>query len=384
MNIPYAKQDITEADRKAVMEALSHPYLTQGPRVAEFENRFAAYVGSDYAVAVSNGTAALHLSALALGVDSDSRVITTPITFAASANCIHYCGGEVIFADIDPKTVLLDLNKVREKIESSPKRLDGMVVVDFAGYPVNMESFRRLADDYGLWIIEDSCHAPGAYFTDSKGHKQYCGNGKFADLSVFSFHPVKHIACGEGGMITTNSESLYRKLLLLRSHGITKQREFMSRLDGGWYYEMLELGYNYRLPDLLCALGISQLSRAENGILRRQEIALKYDRALIGTSFEIIKPTEDIRHAYHLYVIRHANRHGLYDYLKSMGIFAQIHYIPLTRMPYYRDSIELSEPLRNADDYYDKCLSLPMYPSLTEVEQEYVIETLLRWERENV
>ena len=222
--IPYGRQNIDKDDIAAVVSALSHDYLTQGPSVVEFENKFAEYVGSIYAVAVSNATAGLHIGVLALGLKEGERVITTPITFAASANCVRYAGGEVWFSDIDPETYLLDINSVRELIESKPKGFfKGIIPVDFAGLPVNLEKFKALADEHNLWIIEDACHAPGGSFRDSKSEKQNCGNGKFAELSVFSFHPVKHIACGEGGMITTNSKELYDSLLKLRSHGITKE-----------------------------------------------------------------------------------------------------------------------------------------------------------------
>ena len=221
--IPYGRQQITEEDIQAVIEVLKSDFLTQGPKIAEFENAFAGYVGCKYAVAVSNATAGLHLSALAINIQPGDKVITTPITFAASANCIRYCGGEVVFADIDPGTYLLDIHQVRELLRVSPKgAYKGIIPVDFAGYPVNLEEYRKLADEFGLWIIEDACHSPGAYFSDSKGHRQICGNGKYADLSVFSFHPVKHIATGEGGMITTRTEVLYNNLKLLRSHGIQK------------------------------------------------------------------------------------------------------------------------------------------------------------------
>ena len=195
--IPYGRQHITQDDIDAVIETLQSDFLTQGPKVAEFEQAFANYVGAKYAVAVSNGTAALHLCTLALGVNEESRVITTPITFVASANCVRYCGGTVEFADIDPETALLDVSKVRELLESKPKGYyTGIIPVDFAGNPVNLEEFRKLANEYGCWIIEDACHAPGGYFIDSKGEKQLCGNGNYADLAIFSFHPVKHIATG--------------------------------------------------------------------------------------------------------------------------------------------------------------------------------------------
>ena len=387
--IPYGKQDISDQDVKAVIEVLKSDLLTQGPKIEEFENEFANYIGCKYAVSVANGTAALHLSALALGVNKKSKVITTPITFAASANCVRYCGGEVVFADIDPSTALLDINSVRALLEGSPKgTYQGIIPVDFAGHPVDMESYRQLADEFDLWIIEDACHAPGGYFNDSKGVRQYCGNGNFADLAIFSFHPVKHIACGEGGMITTNNKELYEKLLLLRTHGITKRPDLLTENHGGWYYEMVELGYNYRLTDVQAALGISQLMRAEEGITKRRRIAKIYDEAFKeNDQIKTLNPTAnggksvfEYGHAYHLYVILVDERKKMYDYLHNSNILVQVHYIPLHYFPYYRDPLK-NKHLLNSGKYYEKCLSLPMYPGLKKEEQELVIEKMLNFER---
>ena len=260
------------------------------------------------------------------------------ITFAASANAIRYCGGEVEFCDIDPETLVLDVNKVKEKLESNPRgTYQGVIPVDLAGYPVNMQVFRSLADEYGLWIIEDSCHAPGGWFEDNKGQKQMCGNGKWADMSVFSFHPVKHIACGEGGMITTDDKEFYEKLLQFRSHGMIYQgNQKLIENHGGWYMEMQALGYNYRMPDILCALGITQLDKLEKGLERRHEIARKYSEAFENKSFILWQSGVVPGHAYHLYIIQVPNRLNLYNYLREHSIFAQIHYIPLFLMPYYK------------------------------------------------
>jgi len=375
--IPYGRQHITEEDIAEVALTLKSDFLTQGPKVKEFEEKFAEYIGVKYAVAVSNGTAALHLSALALGVNKTSKVITTPITFAASANCIRYCGGEVVFADIDPQTALLDLNKVKQLLALSPNgTYQGIIPVDFAGYPVNLEAFREVADEYRLWILEDACHAPGGYFTDSKGIKQQCGNGVYADLAIFSFHPVKHIACGEGGMITTNNKTLYDKLMMLRTHGITKDPCLMKENHGGWYYEMQELGYNYRLSDINAALGISQLKRADEGLAKRRAIAKKYDEAFAGTKIKPLTPTLNGEHAYHLYVVEMENRKQMYDELRNKNIFTQVHYIPVHRMPYYKQQGYKEDDFPNAETYYSRCISLPMYPTLTEVEQNFVIEAI--------
>ncbi|GAB3508511.1 DegT/DnrJ/EryC1/StrS family aminotransferase [Emticicia fontis] len=385
-SIPYGKQHITDEDIAVVIETLKSPFLTQGPKIKEFEDNFASYIGAKYAVAVANGTAALHLCTLALGVKEGDKVITTPITFAASANCVRYCDGEVVFADIEPDTYLLDIDKVRALLESSPKgTYTGIIPVDFAGRAANLEEFRKLADEYNLWIIEDACHAPGGYFVDSKGQQQWCGNGKFADLAIFSFHPVKHIASGEGGMITTNDEKLYQSLLQLRTHGITKlENQYINSIElaggidkyPGWYMEMQNLGFNYRITDFQAALGSSQLKRADEGLIRRRAIAARYNQAFKNTD-GIKGQSGDIEgHAYHLYVIEVQNRLGLYNYLREHNIFAQIHYIPTHLMPYYQQLGSKVGDQPMAEEYYRHCISLPMYPTLTDEEQAYVIETI--------
>jgi UDP-4-amino-4,6-dideoxy-N-acetyl-beta-L-altrosamine transaminase len=388
-SIPYGRQSITDDDIQAVIETLKSDYLTQGPKIAEFEDNFAKYVNSKYAVTVANGTAALHLCTLALGVEKGDKVITTPITFAASANCVRYCGGEVVFADIDPETYLLDINKVNALLESSPKgTYKGIIPVDFAGQAINLEAFRNLAEKHGLWIIEDACHAPGGFFKDSTGEKQLCGNGKFADLAIFSFHPVKHIASGEGGMITTNDEELYHKLLQLRTHGIVKNNDlYQNSIEfaggiaeyPGWYMEMQDLGYNYRITDFQAALGASQLKRADFGLQRRREIADYYFEKFKNKPF--IKGQSGVveGHAYHLYVIEVKDRLGLYNYLRENNIFAQIHYIPCHLMPYYRGLGYNEGDMPFSEMYYKNCISLPMYPTLTKMEQEFVIDTINRF-----
>jgi len=375
--IPYGRQHISDEDIQAVTEVLKSDFLTQGPEIIKFEEAFSKYTGSRYALALSNGTAALHLCTLALGVKPGDRVITTPITFAASANCVRYCGGEVVFADIDPETYLLDLNNVEKLLTTSPKgTYKGIIPVNFAGRTVDMESFRQLADEYGCWIIEDAAHSPGGFFTDNNGEKQYSGNGKFAELSIFSFHPVKHIACGEGGMITTNNEDLYKKLLLLRTHGISKAPELLTQNDGGWYYEMLDLGFNYRLTDMQAALGTSQLKRASEGLLRRRQIAEKYQKAFNDKPYIIRQSGTVEGHAYHLYIIEVEKRKELYEHLRENCIYSQVHYIPVHLMPYYKQFGWKEGDMPNAEKYYKHCLSLPMYPSLTNEEQIYVIKCI--------
>ncbi len=389
--IPYGKQHISKDDEQAVLEALRHPYLTQGPKIEAFEKAFAEYIGSKYAVALSNGTAALHLSALALGVRKGQKIITTPLTFAASANCIKYCGGEVVFADIDPDTYLLDCNSVENLLKKHPKgTFSGVIPVDFSGRAVDTERLKYIAEKYNLWILEDACHAPGGFFTDSKGNKQYCGNGQFSDVSIFSFHPVKHIACGEGGMALTNDYNLYEKIKQLRSHGIIKDSTgslYTNSIDfaGGkeqypaWYMEMQDLGYNYRITDIQCALGISQLKRADEGLKRRREIARIYEEAFRDQPFIKGQSGYVEGHAYHLYVIEVEKRRELYNYLREHHIYAQIHYIPCHLMPYYRQFGWKEGDLPQVENYYKHCISLPMFPTLTDEEQQFVIQTIKKF-----
>lgn len=387
--IPYGKQNITQADIDAVAEVLKADYLTQGPKIKEFEDTFASYVEAKYAVAVSNGTAALHLCTLALNVCEGQKVITTPITFAASANCVRYCGGEVVFGDIDPDTYLLDINSVRELLEASPRgTYTGVIPVNFAGRAVDLEAYRKLANEHGLWIIEDACHSPGGFFVKTNGQLSKCGSGEFADLSIFSFHPVKHFATGEGGMITTNNEGLYERLLALRTHGIVKNEnlysngmDFASGIENAksyplWYMEMQELGYNYRLTDFQAALGLSQLQRADDGINRRREIASNYEKAFKDKDFIKGQSGVVVGHAYHLYVIEVEDRLGLYNYLRENHVYAQIHYIPCHLMPYYRNLGWNEGDRLNSENYYRHCLSLPMYPMLSEQEQVTVINLI--------
>ena len=381
--IPYGRQHITDEDIAAVTEVLRGPFLTQGPHIAAFETAFAQYIGCQYAVAVANGTAALHLCCMALGVGEGTRVITTPITFSASANCVRYCGGEVYFADVDPATALLDIDAVRALLERHPKGyFSGIIPVDMAGYPVDLAAFRQLADEYGLWLLEDSCHSPGGSFTDASGREHRCGDGSLADLAIFSFHPVKHIAAGEGGMITTNDEALYKHLLRLRTHGITNKPDDLSEFQpgdperGGWYMELQELGYNYRLTDFQAALGMSQLNRVGAMLDRRRAIAKRYDAAFSGTNVTTIVPPANVGHAYHLYVVQVDDRKGLYDFLRTRNIMAQVHYIPVHLMPYYRQFGWKPGDFPNAERYYARCLSLPMFPTLTDQEQDYVIASV--------
>jgi len=379
--IPYGRQNIDDTDIEAVVSVLKDDFLTQGPKILEFEQAFAKYIGCSYAVAVSNATAGLHLAVSTLGLSRGDRIITSPITFAASANCARYVGAEVWFADIDPNTYLICHKKVRKLLESRPRGFfKGIIPVDFGGLPVNLEEFKVLADEFGLWMVEDACHAPGGYFIDSSREKQMCGNANYADIGVFSFHPVKHIACGEGGMITTNDQKLYKKLSALRTHGISKENTRENH--GGWYYEMQFLGYNYRLTDIQAALGITQLKKNPSGVVRRNEIAKKYKVSFAGKVKYQALP-DNFYNAHHLFVIEVEDRLGLYNYLRENRIFAQIHYIPVHLLPYYKEIGYEDADLSNAEAYYKHCISLPMYPTLGEDEQEYVIRTVLDYIRVN-
>lgn len=378
--IPYGRQNITDEDIQAVVETLKSDFLTQGPAIAAFENAFAEYIGVKYALAVNNGTTALHLCTSSLDVKPGDKVITTPITFAASANCIRYCGGEVVFVDINADSFLIDLNKVEDLLKvDHKKKIKGIIPVDFAGYPVNAEDVKILADKYGIWVVEDACHAPGAYFTDSNAKKQLAGNGYYSDLTVFSFHPVKHIATGEGGMVTTNNENLYKKISLLRTHGITKDSSLLKENHGGWYYEMQELGFNYRITDFQAALGSSQLKRANWGLDRRNEIAQRYNDSFSGSKIVTPKVKFGVYHAYHLYVIQVPNRLGLYNYLRAKNIYAQVHYVPVHTFPYYQALGWKKGDMPVAEKFYKHCLSLPMYPTLSSEEQDYVIQSVLEF-----
>lgn len=379
-SIPYGRQNITEEDLEAVRNVLVSDFLTQGPAVASFEKEFNAYVNSKYSVAVSNGTVALHLACLALGLKKGDRVITTPITFAASGNAALYCEAEVFFVDIDPETFTMDLDKLKELIDSKPKGyFSGVIPVDFTGYPVNTEKLKEITEANDMWILKDACHAPGAYFVDSTGEKVYSGSNKYADITVFSFHPVKHIACGEGGMITCQDDKLFEDLSLLRTHGITKSGlnfdAFSEESQGAWYYEMQTLGYNCRLTDMQAALGESQLKRAEAGVERRNEIAEFYRRELKDLPL-VNHAKDDHLNAHHLYVIQIEKRKELYEFLREKNIFTQVHYIPLHLMPYYSQFGWKKGDFPKAEAYYDKCLSLPMYPSITDEELTYVVEQI--------
>ena len=375
--IPYGRQSVNGSDVKAVASVLLSDWLTQGPQVEEFERRFADLCRSRYAVAVSSGTAALHLAYLAAGLGRGDEIITSPITFLATANAALYIGAKPVFADIDYDSVNISPDDIRGKIGNKTKAL---VPVHFAGYPCDMKEISLIAKRKKLTVIEDACHALGAEYKDG-GKWRRAGDCRYSDMTVFSFHPVKHITTGEGGAVTTNSRKYYEKLKALRAHGIYKDASTAKK--GQWCYEMRVLGFNYRITDFQCALGISQLKRADGFIKKRREIAKIYGEQLqgLGDLLELPCAAKDKKHVWHLYVVKinfeklQIDRKQLFSKLNKAGIFPQAHYIPVYRQPYYRKNVCGKIFLKNAEKYYSGCLSLPIYPALTEKEQDYVIKT---------
>lgn len=389
--IYYGRQNIDKEDIKEVLNVLRSDFLTQGPKIEEFENEFSKIIGSKYSLAVCNGTAALHLSLMALGLEENDRVITTPLTFSATANSVLYCRAEVVFSDINPETYLLDFDKVKALIESKPKGyFKGIIPVNFAGKAVNLEMFYQLAKKHELWILEDSCHAPGAFFIDSKNKKQNCGNGVYSNASIFSFHPVKHITSGEGGMITTNDKKLFEKLKLLRSHGIVRNpknfqnkklisKYFKNNKAPNWYMEMVDLGFNYRMSDITAALGISQLKKLKYFITSRHKLAKRYIKEL--NKIKNIKTLKGLNneHALHLFIIEAERRDELYEFLMQNGIICQIHYIPIHMMPYYSRLGWNFGDFPLVEKYFETCMTLPLYPGLKIKDQDYIISLITKF-----
>lgn len=382
--IPYGRQEITAEDIEAVTQVLRSDFLTQGPAVPAFERTVSQKVNARHAVAVNSATSALHIACAALGLGAGDRLWTTPITFVASANCARYCGADVDFVDIDPRTYNLSPKALEAKLVEARSRnaLPKIVVpVHLCGQPCDMEAIHDLSRQYGFRIIEDASHAIGARY-----HDEPIGSGRYCDVTVFSFHPVKIVTTGEGGMAVTNDDELARRMGLLRSHGITRDSAQMTQApEGPWYYEQIELGYNYRMTDIQAALGISQMNRLDDYVARRHALARRYDELL--RQLPLITPWQlpSTYSGLHLYVIRIAtrdqnaprrNHKQIFEGLRAAGIGVNVHYIPVHTQPYYQKMGFARGDFPEAERYYDEAISLPMYPTLREAEQDWVVQVL--------
>ncbi|NOG50957.1 MAG: UDP-4-amino-4,6-dideoxy-N-acetyl-beta-L-altrosamine transaminase [Chloroflexi bacterium] len=376
--LPYGRQHIDERDIAAVVDTLRSDWLTTGPKVGEFEQVFAAATGAEHAVAVCNGTAALHCAIYALNIQPGDEVIVTPMTFAASANCILYQGGTPVFADVEHDTLLIDPERVREKITPRTKAI---VAVDYAGHPANYAALRSIVDDHGLSIIADACHAIG-------GSLDGRPVGTLADLNTFSLHPVKHITSGEGGVVTTNSAELAQRMRIFRNHGITTDHRQRS-LTGGFFYEMVDLGYNYRITDFQCALGITQLEKLPASVARRQQIASWYDAAFADIPYVqplFVRP--NAAHAYHLYMVRFdldracRSRERIFTQrFARENIGVNVHYIPVHLHPYYQQHLGTGYGLCPiAEAAYERLITLPIFPEMTEADADDVIAAVRKLE----
>jgi UDP-4-amino-4,6-dideoxy-N-acetyl-beta-L-altrosamine transaminase len=381
--ISYGKQAIDQSDIDAVIEVLKGAWLTQGPAVEVFENGLKKYFGAKHVCAVSNGTAALHLAGLALGWKSGDIVITSPLTFLATANCILYAGATPDFVDIDPISYTIDPNKVEKKVKnyrSIGKNVKAIIGIDYAGHPCDWKALREIADKYELQLVNDNCHALGAtYLTD----KQYAV--KYADLVTQSYHPVKHLTTGEGGAVLTNNSDLDEKIRRLRTHGMTKDENILEENDGPWYYEMHEVGYNYRITDFQCALGSSQLKKLNNFVERRCEIAKRYDGSFSDIDYlKIPKTKNTIEHSYHLYPLQFdfeklpITKVQFFEKMKKSGINLQVHYIPIHLQPFYMKNYRFKKggfPI--SENFYHNEVSLPVYPDLSTKEVTFVVNKIL-------
>jgi UDP-4-amino-4,6-dideoxy-N-acetyl-beta-L-altrosamine transaminase len=369
--IPYGRQSLNAADIREVVKALRSDWLTQGPRVAEFERALCAYTGAKFAVAVSNGTAALHIACLAAGIGSGDEVITSPLTFAASANCALYVGARPVFSDVQPDTGNIDPHSIESRISRKTKAL---IPVHYSGHPCDMERIRSIARKRKLIVIEDAAHALGASYKGSK-----IGSGRYSDMTILSFHPVKHIATGEGGAVLTNDVHLHKTLMRFRTHGISAV-DFMNEPHGAWYHEMQVLGYNYRITDIQCALGVSQLKRLDAFVAKRRQIAERYKAALDPKFFVFPQERSNVRSSYHLFPLRvrpmyAAKRAVFFSLLRKRGIGVQVHYIPVYRHPYYQKNVK-SAVCPNAEAYYACEVSIPMFPALTDAQFNRVVKVV--------
>ena len=379
--IPYGRQWVEEKDIRAVVNVLKSDYLTQGPVIEQFESAVAEYCGVKYAVAVSSGTSALHIACLAAELGKGDILWTSPNTFVASANCALYCDAKLDFVDIASHTYNISVDAMKAKLYEAKKNdsLPKVIVpVHIAGQSCDMEQIYHLGKDYNFTIIEDACHAIGGSY---KGMK--IGSCKFSDMTVFSFHPVKIVTTGEGGMVLTNKDDLYQKLIRLRTHGITRDNQFMEgESDGPWYYQQIELGMNYRMTDIQAALGLSQLDRIDEFIVRRRELVRRYNELFSDFPLTIPWQYSDAHSAFHLYVVRlkldkiKKTRKEVFEELREKGIGVNVHYIPVHTQPYYRRLGFSCGQFPEAEKYYEEAITLPLYPSMTEKEQGYVVSTL--------
>lgn len=379
--IPYGKQDISQADIDAVVDVLRSDFLTQGPKVPEFEAKVAGHVGAKHALAVNSATSALHVACLALGLGPGDWLWTTPITFVASANCGLYCGAGVDFVDIDPDTYNLCPKKLAEKLRDAER--DGklpkvLVAVHLCGQPCDMAAIHELGQRYGFHIIEDASHAIGG-----KYRGEFIGSGRYSDITVFSFHPVKIVTTAEGGMALTNDDALAARMNLLRSHGITRDPGLMTHEpDGPWYYQQVDLGFNYRMTELQAALGISQMDRLDAFVTRRHELARRYDKLLAGLPVTTPWQHPDGYSGLHLYVIRlqldkiSKTHLQVFESLRQQGIGVNLHYIPVHTQPYYQKMGFHADGFPNAIAYYSDAISLPMFQGLTDEQQDHVVKIL--------
>lgn len=381
--IPYGRQDITQADIDAVVSVLQSDFLTQGPMVPRFEQQVADHVGAGYALAVNSATSALHIACLALGLGAGDRLWTTPVTFVASANCGLYCGAQVDFVDIDPRTYNLCPLALERKLKDAEQQgtLPKVIVaVHLCGQPCDMQAIHALAQRYDFKIIEDASHAIGG-----KYRGEFIGNGKYSDITVFSFHPVKIITTAEGGMALTNSRALADRMTLLRSHGITRDPQQMTHAaDGPWYYQQIDLGFNYRMTELQAALGLSQMARLDDYVKRRHQLAARYDELLAGLAVSTPWQHEDSYSGLHLYVIRlqlekiALTHREVFEALREQGIGVNLHYIPVHTQPYYAAMGFEAEAFPAAQNYYREAISIPMFQTMTEDQQDHVVAVLRR------
>ncbi|WP_315374774.1 UDP-4-amino-4,6-dideoxy-N-acetyl-beta-L-altrosamine transaminase [uncultured Selenomonas sp.] len=379
--IYYGKQDVNESDIQAVEDVLRSDFLTQGPAIERFENKVAAYCGVKYAVAVTNATSALHIACLAAGLGEGDLLWTSPITFVASANCARYCGADVDFVDIDEKTYNMSVPALEEKLQQAKRkgRLPKIVVpVHLAGQSCDMRAMRQLAEEYGFTLLEDASHAVGADYLDTK-----VGSCRFSDMTVFSFHPVKIITTGEGGMVLTNNKELYEKLVLYRSHGITRDPDKMTHAaDGAWYYQQIFLGYNYRMTDIQAALGCSQMEHLDDFVERRRTLAQQYDALLKGLPLVTPYVMDGTVPSWHIYIVRmncrqiKKSKQQIFVEMKERGIALNLHYIPVHRQPYYEKLGFRQGDFPHSEKYYEEAFTLPLYYSLTDAEQEQIVNCL--------